>query len=284
MEYASRQDERVAQARLRLKAAAEVASYAALAGGLGLLTALIASMRGWPVAARVAAGLVPAAAGVAVPFLMTQSYIGFSVDNSGRVPRPRRLDNPTLSPLYDRVGVAALAGVQSFGAALGAGWRPGWVGWAVACVAVLVWGLAGVGLIPLPGRARRLSLESWVRRLRVRHRRRSRQLVVAAVVWWPRHLSYRAVLRVTGGECEAGDGAGRPAGQPPRVERVRQLVRRKGPAHSWERQRLRERIDLDAFAACRSLTVVVTTEPPPAREGMARVQLQRGPQARAGQG
>jgi hypothetical protein len=219
------QDERVAQVRVRLKAAAEVTSYAGLAGGLGLLTALIVGMRGWPVAARVAAGLVPAAAGVAVPFLMTDLYIMFGVDDPGRLRRPRRLDNPTLSPLYDRVGVAALTGVQGFGAALGAGWRQGWVGWAAACVAVLVWGLAGVGLIPLPGRARRLSLESWVRRLRVRYRRRSRQLVVAAVVWWPRHPSYRAVLRATGGECEAGDGAGRPAGQLPRVERVRQLPR-----------------------------------------------------------
>jgi hypothetical protein len=270
----------VGRARLRLRIAAEVAVYAALAGGLGLLTALIASVHGWPVAARVAAGLLPAAAGVVVPWLLTMLYSGMGIESAGHL-RRLRLDDPTSSPLYGLFGVAALAGVQGFGAAMGTGWRLGWAGLTVACVAVLLWGLAGAGQIPLPGRARRLSHKPWVRRLRVRYRRRSRQLAVTAVVWWPGQI-YRGIVRVTGGDCEAGDSAARPAGQPPRVERVRQLVPRKGRTSRWERQRLHERVDLGAFPGCRSLAVVVTTEPPPAREGSARVRIQRGPQARPG--
>jgi hypothetical protein len=259
-----------------------VAVYAALAGGLGLLTALIASVHGWPVAARVAAGLLPAAAGVVVPWLLTMLYSGMGIESAGHL-RRLRLDDPTSSPLYGLFGVAALAGVQGFGAAMGAGWRLGWAGLTVACVAVLLWGLGGAGLIPLPGRARRLSLGSWVRRLRVRYRRRSRQLAVTAVVWWPAHLKYRAVVRVTGGECKAGDSAGRAGGQPPRVERVQQLVpMNKHPGPRWVRQHVDERIDLGDFPACRSLSVEVTTDPPPAKEGRTRVRIQRGPQARPG--
>jgi hypothetical protein len=270
----------VGRARLRLRIAAEVAVYAALAGGLGLLTALIASVHGWPVAARVAAGLVPTAAGVVVPWLLTVQYLTWNVHGSGSRPG---LDNPTSSPLWSVFGPVALAGVQGFGAAMGAGWRLGWAGLTVAWVAALMWGLGGAGLIPLPGRARRLSLGSWVRRLRVRYRRRSRQLAVTAVVWWPAHLKYRAVVRVTGGECEAGDSAGRAGGQPPRVERVQQLVpMNKHPGPRWVRQHVDERIDLGDFPACRSLSVEVTTDPPPAKEGRTRVRIQRGPQARPG--
>ncbi len=261
---------------------AEVASYAALAGGLGLLTALVASAHGWPVPARVAAGLVLAIAGMAVPYTMTVLYLGLGVELSDSL-RRLRVDNPASSPVYRPSGAAALAGVQGFGVALGAGWWPGWVGWAASCVAVLVWGLAGVGVIPLPGRARRMSRGSWVRGLRVRYRRRSRQLVVSAVVWWPSHLAYRAIVRVTGGDCETGDGPSWPLGQPPRAERVSQLVKTR-PIPRWVHQRLHERIDLGAFPACRSLTVVVTTDPPPGREGRARVQLEHGPQAQAGPG
>jgi hypothetical protein len=270
----------VRPARARLRVAAEVAVYTALAAGLGLLTALIASVHGWPVAARVAVGLLPAAAGVVVPWLLTVLYSG-GIEGAEYL-RRLRLDDPTTSPLYGLFGLVALAGVQGFGAAMGAGWGLGWAGLTVACVAVLMWGLAGVGLIPLPGRARRMSLASWVRLLRVRYRRRSRQLAVTAVVWWPAHLTYRAIVRVTDGECETGDSAGGPAGQSPRVERVRRLMpRNKRPGPRWERQRVHERVDLGAFPACRSLSVEVTTDPPPAREGRTRVQIPRGLQARA---
>jgi hypothetical protein len=129
-----------------------------------------------------------------------------------------------------------------------------------------------------------MSRGSWVRRLRARYRSRSHELVVTAVVWWPSHpTSYRAIVRVTGRDRETGHGAGQP-GEQPCAERVTQLVKPQLLSPRWVRQRLHERVDLDAFPACRSLTVVGTTNPPPAWEEMARVQIQRGPQARAGRG
>ncbi len=110
------------QARQRRRMVAEVASYAALAGGLGLLTALVASAHGWPVPARVAAGLVLAIAGMAVPYTMTVLYLGLGVELSDSL-RRLRVDNPAW----------ARAGGQ-------AGWggpRHAWLCW---CGVLLGWG------------------------------------------------------------------------------------------------------------------------------------------------
>ena len=91
-------DEKV-EARQRRRMAAEVASHAAIAGGLGLLTDLAASAHGWPVPARVAVGLVPAVAGIAVPYLMTMFYIAFNVDNDPIAARVR-VDDPAKDRWY----------------------------------------------------------------------------------------------------------------------------------------------------------------------------------------
>lgn len=250
------------QLRLRLIAAREVTVLALLAAGLGLLTALVASLRDWPVAARVVVVAVLAAGGVVVVFMLVILQI-LSVNMTSRF---RRLDDLRTGHGYQIFGLGALAGAQGFGVAVGVGWPPAWQGLVGACLAVWGWGLAGVGLVPLPGRARRMSHRPWVR-MRVRYRRRARHVTIAAVVWWPGHLPCRADVSVTGTECEHPERV-------PRVEWSRDLRPSKTtPVPPWARERIRQRVALDEFAGCRVVAVVVTTIPEPTQEGRASVRL-----------